>query len=121
MNLALYGFVFCFNEASFLVTSFLRFSYSTVCHGYLYKAINKKDFVCCHPTQIFQVGRKKGQYACCVFFGMIIVVVCCSCFRGGIEFLRMAFLYLSFTAVTFHFAPQLLFFQAFLYLKIYIK
>ena len=36
---------------------------------------------------------------------MIIVVVCCSFFRGDIEFLLMAFLYLSFTAVTFHFAP----------------
>ena len=88
---------------------------------YIRPSINK-DFVCCHPTQIFQVGRKEGQYACCVFFCMIIVVVCCSFFRGGdIEFLWMAFLYLSFTAVTFHFAPPLLFFQAFLYLKIYIK
>ena len=40
---------------------------------------------------------------------------------GGIEFLWMALLYLSFIAVTFHFAPPLLFFQAFFYLKIYKK
>ena len=52
---------------------------------------------------------------------MIIVVVCCSILGEDIEVLWMAFLYLSFTAVTFHFAPPLLFFQAFLYLKIYIK
>ena len=82
----------------------------------------KKDFVCCHPTQIFQVGRLDNMhvvlfflydYCCCLLF----------LFEGGgnIEFLWMAFLYLSFTAVTFHFAPPLLFLQAFLYLKIYIK
>ena len=68
-----------------------------------------------------------GQYACCVFC-MIVVVVCCSFFFsffffflfffffwgggggvGGIEFLWMALLYLSFIAITFHFAPPLLF------------
>ena len=42
-----------------------------------------KKIVCCHPTQIFQVGRKEGQNACCVFIRMIIVVVRCSFFRGG--------------------------------------
>ena len=43
-------------------------------------------------------------------------------FLGGgedTEFLWMALLYLSFIAVTFHFAPPFLFFQAFFYLKIY--
>ena len=56
-----------------------------------------------------------------VFFCMIVGVLCCSFFRGGgnIEFLWMALLYLSFIAVTFHLTPPLLFFQAFLYLKIY--
>ena len=43
----------------------------------------KKDFVCCHPTQIFQVGRKEGQYACCVVF--LYDYCCCLLFvfRGG--------------------------------------
>ena len=43
----------------------------------------KKDFVCCHPTQIFQVGMKEGQYACLLFFCIIIAFVCCSFFREG--------------------------------------
>ena len=68
-----------------------------------------------------------------VFFCKIVVVGCRLLFSsssffffffwGGVggdtEFLWMALLYLSFIAVTFHFAPPLLFFQAFFYLKIY--
>ena len=42
----------------------------------------KKDFVCCHPTQIFQVGRLDNMHVV-LFFYMIIVVVCCSFLKGG--------------------------------------
>ena len=66
MNLALYVFVFCFNEASSSVTSFLRFfSQLSVMGTYIRPSIKKILFAV--PTQIFQVGRKEGQYACCVF------------------------------------------------------
>ena len=40
----------------------------------------KKDFVCCHPTQIYQVGRKEGQYACCVVVVFFYNYCCCLLF-----------------------------------------
>ena len=51
---------------------------------YIYKAIHKKDLVCCHPTQIFNVGRKvlfsvnvRGWVNMHVVFFCKIVVVGC--------------------------------------------